>query len=162
MENKVRINVEEEKVLRLSIPSENGTIVINNPSQKFKNDLINVLITFITKNEDFDERKIMTELINHCTNVEFEGDLFEATYLSHEAQMITNEILIIFQELISEAYQVIKLAMQQAKNEMLQKEILKEKDEIVDIDKQIKEEKVEEGIKEVSHKTVRKMPRRRK
>ena len=164
MENKVKLNV-EEKVLRISIPTDNGTIVVNNPSDKLKNELVGLLVNCIVENKDFDERKLMQDLIDDCTNVEFEGDIFEATNLTHEAKMITNEILIIFQEIIAEAYQVIKLAMQQAKNEMLQNEILDEKDKIIEKAKEIQEEKMEEIKEEVKeevpHKTVRKPQRSR-
>ena len=164
MENKVKLNV-EEKVLRISIPTDNGTIVVNNPSDKLKNELVGLLVNCIVENKDFDERKLMQDLIDNCTNVEFEGDIFEATNLTHEAKMITNEILIIFQEIIAEAYQIIKLAMQQTKNEMIQNEILNEKNEIIEKAKEIQEEKTEEVKKEVKeevpHKTVRKPQRSR-
>ena len=164
MENKIKLNA-EEKILRISIPTDNGTIVVNNPSDKLKNELVGLLVNCIVENKDFDERKIMQDLIDNCTNVEFEGDIFEATNLTHEAKMITNEILIIFQEIIAEAYQVIKLAMQQAKNEMLQNEILDEKDKIIEKAKEIQEEKMEEIKEEVKeevpHKTVRKPQRSR-
>lgn len=163
MENKIKINVEEE-ILRISIPTDNGVIVVNNPSDKLKNELVALLVNCIVENKDFDERKIMQDLIDNCTNVEFEGDIFEATNLTHEAKMITNEILIIFQEIIAEAYQVIKLAMQQAKNEMLQNEILDEKNEVIEKTKEIQEkaEEVKEEVKEeIPHKTVRKPQRSR-
>lgn len=158
MEKKIKMKAEENKVLRISIPTPNGVAVVNNPSDKFKNELIKMLIECITKNEDFDEKKIMLDLINHCTNVEFEGDIFEVEHLTHEAKMITNEILIIFQELTQEAYQILRLAMQQAKNEVEQNKILDEKDEILEkVNKQEKEE-----IKEdVSHRTVKKPQRGR-
>ena len=164
MENKVKLNV-EEKVLRISIPTDNGTIVVNNPSDKLKNELVGLLVNCIVENKDFDERKLMQDLIDDCTNVEFEGDIFEATNLTHEAKMITNEILMIFQEIMAEAYQIIKIAMQQAKNEMLQNEILDEKDKIIEKAKEIQEEKTEEIKEEVKeevpHKTVRKPQRSR-
>ena len=164
MENKVKLNV-EEKVLRISIPTDNGTIVVNNPSDKLKNELVSLLVNCIVENKDFDERKLMQDLIDDCTNVEFEGDIFEATNLTHEAKMITNEILMIFQEIMAEAYQIIKIAMQQAKNEMLQNEILDEKDKIIEKAKEIQEEKTEEIKEEVKeevpHKTVRKPQRSR-
>ena len=164
MENKIKLNA-EEKILRISIPTDNGTIVVNNPSDKLKNELVGLLVNCIVENKDFDERKIMQDLIDNCTNVEFEGDIFEATNLTHEAKMITNEILIIFQEIIAEAYQVIKLAMQQAKNEMIQNEILDEKNEIIEKAKEIQEGKVEEvkeNVKEeIPHKTARKPQRGR-
>ena len=164
MENKVKLNV-EEKVLRISIPTDNGTIVVNNPSDKLKNELVGLLVNCIVENKDFDERKLMQDLIDDCTNVEFEGDIFEATNLTKEAKMITNEILIIFQEIMAEAYQIIKIAMQQAKNEMLQNEILDEKDKIIEKAKEIQEEKMEEIKEEVKeevpHKTVRKPQRSR-
>lgn len=168
MENKIKLNVEEQ-VLRISIPTDNGTIVVNNPSDKLKNELIGLLVNCIVENKDFDERKLMQDLIDDCTNVEFEGDIFEATNLTHEAKMITNEILMIFQEIMAEAYQIIKIAMQQAKNEMLQNEILNEKDKIIEKAKEIQEEKMEEIKEEVKeevkeeipHKTVRKPQRSR-
>ena len=164
MENKIKLNA-EEKILRISIPTDNGTIVVNNPSDKLKNELVGLLVNCIVENKDFDERKIMQDLIDNCTNVEFEGDIFEATNLTHEAKMITNEILMIFQEIMAEAYQIIKIAMQQAKNEMLQNEILDEKNEIVEKAKEIQEEKIEEIKEEVKeeipHKTVRKPQRSR-
>lgn len=164
MENKIKLNV-EKKILRISIPTDNGTIVVNNPSDKLKNELIGLLVNCIVENKDFDERKLMQDLIDNCTNVEFEGDIFEATNLTHEAKMITNEILIIFQEIMAEAYQIIKIAMQQAKNEMLQNEILDEKDKIIEKAKEIQEEKMEEIKEEVKeevpHKTVRKPQRSR-
>ena len=159
MENKIKLNV-EEKVLRISIPTDNGTIIVNNPSDKLKNELVGLLVNCIVENKDFDERKIMQDLIDNCTNVEFEGDIFEATNLTHEAKMITNEILIIFQEIMAEAYQIIKIAMQQAQNE-----ILDEKDKIIEKAKEIQEEKMEEIKEEVKeevpHKTVRKPQRSR-
>ena len=164
MENKIKLNV-EKKILRISIPTDNGTIVVNNPSDKLKNELVSLLVNCIVENKDFDERKIMQDLIDNCTNVEFEGDIFETTNLTHEAKMITNEILMIFQEIMAEAYQIIKIAMQQAKNEMLQNEILDEKDKIIEKAKEIQEEKAEEIKEEVkeeiSHKTVRKPQRSR-
>lgn len=163
MENKIKLNV-EKKILRISIPTDNGTIVVNNPSDKLKNELVGLLVTCIVENKDFDERKMMQDLIDNCTNVEFEGDIFEATNLTHEAKIITNEILIIFQEIIAEAYQIIKLAMQQAKNEMLQNEILDEKNEVIEKAKEIQEkaEEVKEEVKEeIPHKTVRKPQRSR-
>ena len=163
MENKIKLNV-EEKVLRISIPTDNGVIVVNNPSDKLKNELVGLLVNCIVENKDFDERKLMQDLIDNCTNVEFEGDIFEATNLTHEAKMVTNEILIIFQEIMAEAYQIIKIAMQQAKNEMIQNEILDEKNEIIEKAKEIQEkaEEVKEEVKEeIPHKTVRKPQRSR-
>ena len=159
MENKIKLNVEEQ-ILRISIPTDNGVIVVNNPSDKLKNELIGLLVNCIVENKDFDERKLMQDLIDNCTNVEFEGDIFEATNLTHEAKMITNEILIIFQEIMAEAYQIIKIAMQQAKNEMLQNEILDEKNEVIEKAKEI-QEKAEEVKEEITHKTVRKPQRSR-
>lgn len=138
MENKVRINVNEEKVLRLSITMDEGVVVVNNPSLKFKQEMVNGLVVCLTQNKDFDEKEMMMRLINHCTNVEFEGDIFEATHLTHEVQMITNEVMLIFQEMINEAYQLIQLALQQIQNEKLQEEMLKENEKV-----KVKEEKRE-------------------
>lgn len=150
MENKIRVNAEKERVLRLSIPSDNGIIVINELSLNTRNDLVKEIAMAITENKEIDEKAILRKMIDECTNVEFDKDLFEVEYLSHEAQMISNELIIMFQEIIGEAYQVLKLTLQQAKNEMLQNEILKEKDEIAENIHRIEEEteKVEEEIKE--------------
>ena len=130
MKDKIKVNLNEEKVLRLSVEMDEGVAVVNNPTQAFRQEIVNKIVVCLTKNEDFDEKQMMMDLINHCTNVEFEGDIFEVVYLSHEVQMITNEVLIIFQELVSEAYQLIQLALQQVKNERLQNEILDERKEI--------------------------------
>lgn len=161
MKERVKINL-DEKVLRLEVPTNNGLVVINEPSQNLKKELINMLILCITENKDFDEKKIMLDLINDCTNADFDGDIFEVTNLSHEAQMITNEVLIIFQEILSETYQILKMAMQQTKNEMLQNEILKEKDEIIEKAEEIQNKKEEIDVKEVPHRTVKKIPRGKK
>ena len=138
MKEKIKVDLNEEKVLRLSVEMDEGVAVINNPTQAFRQEMVNKIVVCLTKNEDFDEKQMMLDLINHCTNVEFEGDIFEAVYLSHEVQMITNEVLIIFQELVSEAYQLIQLALQQVKNERLQNEILDERKEIDKVE--VKEE----------------------
>ena len=154
MKNKIRINAEVE-VLRLSIPSNKGTIVVNNPKTELKNEMIKYLVNCMIEDKDIDEKKIMLELIDNCTNVEFDMDIFEAKNLSHEAQMITNEILIIFQEIVGEAGQVVRLVLQQTKNEMEQKEIVEE-------NKEMKKEKVEEKeIEEIPHKVVKKPQRSR-
>ena len=140
MKDKIKVNLNEEKVLRLSVEMDEGVAIVNNPTQAFRQEIVNKIVVCLTKNEDFDEKQMMLDLINHCTNVEFEGDVFEAVYLSHEVQMITNEVLIIFQELVSEAYQLIQLALQQVKNERLQNEILDERKEIDKVE--VKEEEV--------------------
>lgn len=140
MKDKIKVNLNEEKVLRLSVEMDEGVAIVNNPTQAFRQETVNKIVVCLTKNEDFDEKQMMLDLINHCTNVEFEGDVFEAVYLSHEVQMITNEVLIIFQELVSEAYQLIQLALQQVKNERLQNEILDERKEIDKVE--VKEEEV--------------------
>ena len=159
MEKKIKVHVEKNKQ-RLTIPTDNGIIIIENPSQELRNELIDELAQTIMKNEDFDERKMMLRLIDDCTNVEFDKNVFEAEYLSHEAKMITNEILLIFQEIISEAYQIINLVLQQIKNEELQNELLEEKNKI---EKMVieKENEEEEIVKEVKRE-VRKPQRRRK
>jgi hypothetical protein len=146
---RIKVNVEKE-VVRLSIPSDNGTIVINEPSQNLKDKLVKELGLKVTKQEDINEKEIMLLLIEKCTNVEFDGDIFEAKNLSHEAQMIVNEILIIFEEIIALVHQVLRLTLQQAKNEMLQNKIIEEKDEMI--------EQVEEKVEE--KKTIEEMPRK--
>ena len=51
--------------------------------------------------------------------------------------------------------------MQQTKNEMLENEILDEKNEIIEKAKEIQEENAEEVKEEIPHKTVRKPQRSR-
>ena len=43
---KIKLNV-EKKILRISIPADNGTIVVNNPSDKLKNELVGLLVNCI-------------------------------------------------------------------------------------------------------------------
>ncbi len=142
---RIKMKAEEQKTLRLSIPTENGVVIINNPSPKYKSDMVKELALKISKQEEIDERKMLFDLIDNCTNVEFEGDISAVQNLSHEAQMILNEVLIIFQEMIGETHQILRMSLQQARNEMLQNELLKESKEIrKDIEQEIIEEKIEE------------------
>lgn len=159
---KIKVNAEAVKE-RLNMPTDRGVIVINNPSNEFKNDTIKYMVGCILEDKDFDERKIMLDLINNCTNVEFDMDIFEAKNLSHEAQMITNEILIIFQEIVGEAGQIVKLILQQTKNELEQKgaeeenkKILNEIEELVEGKDELQE--VEEYVPQ---RTIRKPQRSR-
>ena len=160
MSDRIKINAEVE-VKRLKIQNNNEKIVVKNPKGELKNDMIKYLVNCMIEDKDIDEKKIMLELIDHCTNVEFDMDIFEARTLSHEAQMITNEILIIFQEIVGEAGQVVRLVLQQTKNEMEQKEIVEE-------NKEMKKEKVEEkeieeekAIEVIPRKVVKKPQRSR-
>ena len=124
--------------------------------------MITELMELITENKNFDEKRMLESLIDHCTNVEFDKDVFEVEYLSHEAKMVTNEILIIFQEIIEETNQLMKILMQQMRNDVLQEDIIEEKNRITEEIKDIKNEK-EEVIEKVEYtKTVRKPQRRRK
>lgn len=161
MENKIKVNAEVEE-LRLSIPTDKGTIVINNPKGELKNEMIKYMVECTMRNQEFDEKKIILELIDECTNVEFDMNIFDAVNLSHEAQMITNEILIIFQEIIGEASQVVRLVLQQTKNELEQKEIIEENKKIVGQIKEVveTEKEVEEVEKvEVPRKAIKKPQR---
>ena len=131
MKEKIKVNVEVKKE-RLSIPTDRGTIVVNNPNDDFKNDTIKYMVECILEDKDFDEKKIMLDLIDNCTNVEFDMNIFEAKNLSHEAQMITNEILLLFQEIVEESGQVVKLILQQTKNELMRKEVREENKELAE------------------------------
>ena len=159
MNNKIRVNAEIEE-LRLSIPTDRGVIVVNNPKNYFKNDMIKYMVDCIIEDNELDEKRVMLDLIDHCTNVEFDMDIFEAVNLSHEAQMITNEILLIFQEIVGEASQVVKLVVQQAKNELEQIEVIDENHKILEELKK-EEVKIEEGKVEVPRKVVKKPQRGR-
>ena len=160
MADRIKVNAEVE-VERLSIPSNNGTIVVKNPKGEFKNDMIKYLVNYMMKDEEIDERKVMLELIDHCTNVEFDMDIFEARTLSHEAQMITNEILIIFQEIIGEAGQVVRLVLQQTKNEIEQREIVAENKDMMKKVEENEVQEVKEEVKETPLRVVKKPQRSR-
>lgn len=127
---KVKVNKQE---LRLQIPCEDGLIVINEIHPQLKQEILGILTSALQDGKDFDEKKIFMDIVNKCTNVEFDGDIFEEQYVTHEVQMLVNEIFIMIQELIQEAYQILRMVLQEAKNEITQKELLKEKDELVEI-----------------------------
>lgn len=157
---KIKVNTEVVKE-RLNMPTDRGVIVVNNPSNEFKNDIIEYMVSRILEDGDFDERKIMLDLIDNCTNVEFDMDVFEAKNLSHEAKMITNEILIIFQEIVGEAGQIVKLILQQTKNELEQKEVEEENKKLLNqIEEMVEEKDAPQEVEEyVPQKTVRKPQR---
>lgn len=157
---KIKVNAEVVKE-RLNIPTDRGVIVVNNPNDEFKNDIIKYMVSCILEDRDFDERKIMLDLIDNCTNVEFDMDIFEVKNLSHEAKMITNEILIIFQEIVEEAGQVVKLILQQTKNELEQKEVEEENKKLLNqIEEMVEEKDVSQEEEEyVPQRTVRKPQR---
>lgn len=163
--SKIKLNVEKKAEPRLTIPYNGELIVVNEPSENLKNKMIENLIELITENKDFDEKEMLQKLINHCTNVEFDKDVFEVVELSHEARMVTNEILIIFQEIIEETHQFMKILMQQMRNEVLQEDIIKEKDKMVEdvekIEEVVDEEKIEK-VKVEEKRVARKPQRRRK
>lgn len=127
---KVKVNKQE---LRLQIPCEDGLIVINEIHPQLKQEILGILTSALQEGKDFDEKKIFMDIVNKCTNVEFDGDIFEEQYVTHEVQMLVNEIFIMIQELIQEAYQILRMVLQEAKNEIAQKELLKEKDELVEM-----------------------------
>ena len=154
---KIKVNAEQNKK-RLEIPTDNGTIIIENPNSEFKNEIIKYMVTCIMDDIELDERKILLDLIDNCTNVEFDKDIFEAVNLSHEAQMITNEVLIIFQEIVGEAGQVVRLILQQTKNELEQKEIIEENNKVLNKINEVQE--IQEDAN-VPHRTVRKPQRSR-
>ena len=124
MDNKIKLNAEKRVEPRLTIPYKGQNIIVNEPSDTVRGEMIETLVRLITENKDFDEKEMLNKLINYCTNVEFDKDVFEVVELSHEAKMITNEVLMIFQEIIGESYQVINLMLQQIKNEELQNKLL--------------------------------------
>ena len=158
MKEKIKVNVEVKKE-RLSIPTDRGTIVVNNPSDEFKNDTIKYMVECILEDKDFDEKKIMLDLIDNCTNVEFDMNIFEAKNLSHEAQMITNEILLLFQEIVEESGQVVKLILQQTKNELMREEVREENKELAE--KTEEKNNPQEVEEKTPQKTVRKPQRSR-
>ena len=141
MSKKTKINV-EKKVERLNIPYGEEMITIKEPSDKLRQELLTMIVDSIQQKEDIDEKKIFNKVLDECANVEFEIPILEVEHLTHEGQMIANEITLIISEIIQEAYQLILMVMQQTKNELIQKDILKEKD-IVEAMIKNKEEKEE-------------------
>jgi hypothetical protein len=161
MSNKIIIRAEKKAEPRLTIQYEGNILVVNEPDENLKNKMIEDMMKSIVESKDFDEKKMLLDLIDHCTNVEFDKNVLEVVHLSHEAKMITNEILLIFQEIIEEAYQLMKVILQQTKNDLLQEEILEEKNKIM---KKAEEEKVEEVREEriEEEKVAKRKPQRRR
>lgn len=163
MDNKIKLNAEKRVEPRLTIPYEGNLIIVNEPSENFTKEMITELMELITENKNFDEKKMLRSLIDHCTNVEFDKDVFEVEYLSHEAKMVTNEILIIFQEIIEETNQLMKILMQQIKNDALQEDIIKEKDKMMEEIKNTEENtEKKDVIKKVEEVRVTRKPQRRR
>lgn len=163
MDNKIKLNAEKRVEPRLTIPYEGNLIIVNEPSENFTKEMITELMELITENKNFDEKKMLRSLIDHCTNVEFDKDVFEVEHLSHEAKMVTNEILIIFQEIIEETNQLMKILMQQIKNDALQEDIIKEKNKMVEEIKNIEENtEKKDVIKKVEEVRVTRKPQRRR
>lgn len=152
MENKIKVKVQKQD-LRLQIPYEDGVIIINEIHPQLKDSLLQEIIEVLNKKKELDEKQIFLTIVDKCTNVEFDGDIFVEQYVSHEIQMLINEIMIMIQEVIQEAYQILRLVLQQAKNEIVAKEVINEVKTI-----SVVEEKVEE---KVEVKRVRKLKSRR-
>ena len=152
MENKIKVKVQKQD-LRLQIPYEDGVIIINEIHPQLKDSLLQEIIEVLNKKKELDEKQIFLTIVDKCTNVEFDGDIFVEQYVSHEIQMLINEIMIMIQEVIQEAYQILRLVLQQAKNEIVAKEVINEVKTI-----SVVEEKVEE---KVEVKRVRKPKSRR-
>ena len=72
--------------------------------------------------------------------------------------MLVNEIMIMIQEVIQEAYQILRLALQQFKNELEEKEVLEGKNGLV---KLVEYEKKKEEEALVEKKEVKKVNRPR-
>lgn len=140
MENKIKVKVQKQD-LRLQIPYEDGVIIINEIHPQLKDSLLQEIIEVLNKKKELDEKQIFLTIVDKCTNVEFDGDIFVEQYVSHEIQMLINEIMIMIQEVIQEAYQILRLVLQQAKNEIVAKEVINEVKTI-----SVVEEKVEEKV----------------
>lgn len=155
--DKVKVKVQKNE-LRLQIPYEDGMIIINEIHPQLKQELLTVIVDILQNGKDFDEKKLFMDIVNKCTNVEFDGDIFEIEYVSHEVQMLVNEIMIMIQEVIQEAYQILRLALQQFKNELEEKEVLEGKNGLV---KLVEYEKKKEEEALVEKKEVKKVNRPR-
>ena len=138
MENKIKVKVQKQD-LRLQIPYEDGVIIINEIHPQLKDSLLQEIIEVLNKKKELDEKQIFLTIVDKCTNVEFDGDIFVEQYVSHEIQMLINEIMIMIQEVIQEAYQILRLVLQQAKNEIVAKEVINEVKTISVVEEKVKE-----------------------
>lgn len=140
---KVKISNLEKQEIRRVIPYNGEEIIIIEVPINLKQKVTQILVNAIQKDEDFNERDIYLELIDRCSNVEFEGDIFEVGNPIHEVKILLDEFILMFQEMLEEVYSIISLALQEGKNELLKNKIIEERDEIVKLANEIEESEKE-------------------
>ena len=149
---KITIKTEKETIRR-TIPYGDEVIIINELSERQKLELINEIQKDLVNNKKIDERKFMLNIIDKCTNVTFDKDVFEVEEPTYEVTIIIGEITLMFLELVDE--QKVYTNIQSKVNGNI-KEVEKKEE----VKKNIKEEKEEkQEIKEEKPKVVK--PRKR-
>ena len=139
---KITVKTEKE-VLRKAIPYGDEVIVINELSERQKLEIINEMQKELIANKKIDERKFMLDIIERCTNVEFDKDIFEVEEPTYEATIIIGEVTLMFLELVDE--QKIYTNIQLKVNGNTKKEV-KEEVEIKEIKEEVKIKEVEEEV----------------
>ena len=142
---KITVKTEKE-VLRKAIPYGDEVIVINELSERQKLEIINEMQKELTANKKIDERKFMLDIIEKCTNVEFDKDIFEVEEPTYEATIIIGEVTLMFLELVDE--QKIYTNIQLKVNGNAKKEV-EEEVEIKEIKEEVEIKEVEEEVKKI-------------
>ena len=147
--SKIRINA-EKNMERLRIPYGDQMIIVKEASNELKKEILDEIIAAAeSEDKEIDEKEIFNKLVNECTNIEFEGNIFEVKQLNHVGQLIVNEITLMINEIIEETYQIMKMAIQKTKQDSMESEIKIESSEIKKIveEKEPNEEKVVKLVK---------------
>ena len=142
---KITVKTEKE-VLRKAIPYGDEVIVINELSERQKLEIINEMQKELIANKKIDERKFMLDIIEKCTNVEFDKDIFEVEEPTYEATIIIGEVTLMFLELVDE--QKIYTNIQLKVNGNAKKEV-EEEVEIKEIKEEVEIKEVEEEVKKI-------------
>lgn len=143
---KITIKTEKE-VLRKAIPYGDEVIVINELSERQKLEIINEMQKELIANKKIDERKFILDIIDKCTNVEFDKDIFEVEEPTYEATIIIGEVTLMFLELVDE--QKIYTNIQLKVNGNTKKEVKEEIKEEVEIKEVEEEEEIKEEVKKI-------------
>ena len=101
---------------------------------------INEIQKDLVANNKIDERKFMLNIIDKCTNVVFDKDIFEVADPTYEVAMIIGEVTLMFLEIVEEQklYADIQLKINGNKKEVIKKEEEPKEEKIEK--KEIKEE----------------------
>ena len=154
---KITVKTEKE-VLRKAIPYGDEVIVINELSERQKIELINELQKDLATDNKINERKFMLNIIDKCTNVVFDKDIFEVADPTYEVAMIIGEVTLMFLEIVEEQrlYANIQLKINGNKKEEPKKEEVKE-----EVKEEPKKEEVKEEVKEEIKETKIIKPKKR-